>query len=37
VGDPKGRPEAIVRPKAGRRAFDVRRIAPSAELAEFVD
>lgn len=26
-----------MRPKAGRRAFDVRRIAPSAELTEFVD
>src|SRR5262245_19582508 len=37
VGDPKGRPEAIVRPKAGRQAFDVQRIAPSADLAEFVD
>jgi AraC-like DNA-binding protein len=37
VGDPKGRPEAIVRPKAGRQAFDVRRISPSAQLAQFVD
>lgn len=34
---PRGRPEAIVRPNAGRRAFDVERIAPSAALAEFVD
>ena len=33
----RGRPEAIVRPKAGQRAFDVERIAPSASLAEFVD
>ncbi|HEU0288374.1 MAG TPA: helix-turn-helix domain-containing protein [Nocardioidaceae bacterium] len=37
MGEPKGRPEAIVRPKAGRQAFDVERIAPSADLAEFVD
>lgn len=34
---PRGRPEAIVRPKAGERAFDVERIAPSGALAEFVD
>ncbi len=33
----RGRPEAIVRPKAGRQVFDVDRIAPSASLAEFVD
>ena len=26
-----------MRPKAGRQAFDVRRIAPSADLAEYVD
>ncbi|MFC7344366.1 DUF6597 domain-containing transcriptional factor [Saccharopolyspora griseoalba] len=32
-----GRPEAIVRPKAGERAFDVERIAPDPRLAEFVD
>jgi AraC-like DNA-binding protein len=32
-----GRPEAIVRPKAGERAFDVERIAPDPALAEFVD
>ena len=32
-----GRPEAIVRPRAGGRAFDVERIAPGAALAEFVD
>jgi AraC-like DNA-binding protein len=37
VSTPKGRPEAIVRPTAGRRAFDVQRIAPSADLAEYVD
>ena len=37
MDDPKGRPEAIVRPKAGRQAFDVQRIAPSPDLAEFVD
>lgn len=34
---PRGRPEAIVRPKAGERAFEVERIAPDAALAEFVD
>jgi AraC-like DNA-binding protein len=37
VTEPRGRPEAIVRPKAGRQAFDVRRIEPSAELVEYVD
>lgn len=37
VTEPRGRPEAIVRPKAGQQAFDVRRIAPGAELAEYVD
>lgn len=34
---PRGRPEAIVRPTAGREAFDVERIPPSASLAEFVE
>lgn len=34
---PRGRPEAIVRPAAGERAFDVERIAPGRQLAEFVD
>lgn len=37
MATPRGRPEAIVRPKAGKQAFDVARIAPSAALAEFVD
>ncbi|RRO15504.1 AraC family transcriptional regulator [Saccharopolyspora rhizosphaerae] len=32
-----GRPEAVVRPKAGERAFDVERVAPDPALAEFVD
>jgi AraC-like DNA-binding protein len=34
---PRGHPEAIVRPKAGERAFDVRRLPPRPELAEYVD
>jgi AraC-like DNA-binding protein len=34
---PLGRPDAIVRPKAGEQAFDVERIAPGPKLAEFVD
>ena len=34
---PKGRPEAIVRPKAGEQTFDVRRIPPGPDLAEYVD
>lgn len=34
---PRGRPEAIVRPKAAGQAFEVERIPPSAALAEFVD
>ncbi|AYY15289.1 AraC family transcriptional regulator [Actinobacteria bacterium YIM 96077] len=34
---PRGRPEAIVRPERGRKAFDVERLPPSASLAEFVD
>ncbi|MBB4935320.1 AraC-like DNA-binding protein [Lipingzhangella halophila] len=33
----RGYPEAIVRPEAGDRPFDVERVAPSAALAEFVD
>jgi AraC-like DNA-binding protein len=37
VNVPRGRPEAIVRPKAGEQAFDVRRIEPSSDLAEYVD
>ncbi|TDC95880.1 AraC family transcriptional regulator [Saccharopolyspora aridisoli] len=32
-----GRPEAIVRPKAGARAFEVERLEPDPALAEFVD
>ncbi|WP_406692693.1 helix-turn-helix domain-containing protein [Saccharopolyspora sp. ID03-671] len=32
-----GRPEAIVRPKAGERAFEVERLDPDPALAEFVD
>jgi AraC-like DNA-binding protein len=32
-----GHPEAILRPKAGRRAFDVERLLPCPDLAEFVD
>ncbi len=34
---PRGHPEAILRPKAGERAFDVKRLPPRPELAEFVD
>jgi len=34
---PRGRPEAIVRPKAGARAFDVQRLSPCPDLAELVD
>jgi AraC-like DNA-binding protein len=37
MATPKGHPEAIVRPKAGERAFDVQRLPPGPELAEFVD
>jgi AraC-like DNA-binding protein len=37
VNVPRGRPEAIVRPKAGEQTFDVRRIEPSSDLAEYVD
>ena len=32
-----GRPDAIVRPKAGEQAFEVERIAPAAPLGEFVE
>jgi len=35
--NPRGHPEAIVRPKAGEQVFEVERIAPSAPLNEFVD
>jgi len=35
--NPRGRPEAIVRPKAGEQVFEVERIAPTAPLDEFVD
>lgn len=34
---PRGFPEAIVRPAAGERIFRVERVAPSADLAEFVE
>jgi len=34
---PRGRPDAIVRPKAGKQAFEVERIAPTGPLAEFVE
>ncbi|WP_433870374.1 AraC family transcriptional regulator [Saccharopolyspora sp. CA-218241] len=34
---PQGCPQAIVFPEPGRRAFDVERLAPAADLAEFVD
>ena len=34
---PRGRPEAIVRPKAGEQAFEVERIAPTPPMDEFVD
>ena len=37
VSEPQGQPEAIVRPGAGREAFEITRIAPSAALAPFVD
>lgn len=37
MSTPRGHPEAIVRPKAGRRAFDVERLAPGEPLAGFVD
>lgn len=36
-GPPRGRPEAIVRPRAGAEVFTVERITPCAELAPFVD
>lgn len=36
-GPPRGRPEAIVRPRAGAEVFTVERIAPGAALAPFVD
>ena len=32
-----GRPDAIVRPKAGERAFEVERLEPEGPLSEFVD
>lgn len=34
---PRGRPQAIVRPKAAEAAFDVERVAPCEQLAEFVE
>jgi hypothetical protein len=34
---PRGRPEAIVRPRAGAEVFTVERIAPRESLAELVD
>jgi AraC-like DNA-binding protein len=34
---PRGRPEAIVRPRAGAEVFTVQRVAPRDALAEFVD
>jgi AraC-like DNA-binding protein len=34
---PRGHPEAIVRPRAGARAFDVERIRAAPEVAEYVD
>src|SRR5690606_21744555 len=34
---PRGRPEAIVRPRAGAEVFRVERFPPGPELAEFVD
>ncbi len=34
---PRGRPEAIVRPRAGADVFTVLRIPPRESLAEFVD
>jgi AraC-like DNA-binding protein len=34
---PRGRPEAIVRPRAGADVFTVQRIPPRESLAEFVD
>jgi len=34
--EPRGRPEAIVRPRAGAELFTVERVAPRSELAEFV-
>jgi AraC-like DNA-binding protein len=37
MGEPRGRPEAIVRPWDGERAFTVERLAPRKSLAEFVD
>jgi len=37
MSKPSGRPDAIVRPKAGGQAFDVERIAPAAPMAEFVE
>ena len=37
MAKPLGRPDAIVRPKAGGQAFEVERIAPAGPMAEFVD
>lgn len=34
---PRGRPEAIVRPRAGAEVFRVERFRPRPELAEYVD
>lgn len=34
---PRGRPEAIVRPRAGSEVFDVERFPPRPELEEYVD
>lgn len=34
---PRGRPEAIVRPRAGAEFFTVERVAPRNSLADFVD
>ena len=37
MDQPTGRPHAIVRPRAAEHAIDVRRLAPSADLAPYVD
>jgi AraC-like DNA-binding protein len=37
MATPRGHPEAVIRPKAGERVFDVERIAASGPLEEFID
>jgi len=37
MASPRGRPEAVLRPKAAGQAFERELIAPSESLVEFVD